>query len=88
MSELTEVPLSNQEVYKVLNARTDITNERTLSILNYLKWHNEIIKSDYDYETLRSLKYSGKLESSLESLAIAVNTNIFSESDRKIISQV
>lgn len=84
MNELTEVPLSNKEVYDILCIQTD-KHERTKEVYDYLKATLEI---EYSYETLRTLKYSKKLEADLTVLASVANTSdlsILSESDRKKI---
>lgn len=83
--ELTEVPLSNREVLKVLKAR-DNHNPKTLEIIEYLE---SIEKGPYKYplEILRNIK---NLDSDLITLAVASNISdlsILSVSDRKRVEQ-
>jgi hypothetical protein len=94
--ELTEVPLSNREVLKVLKARTcDSENEgqkhhpRTVEMMEYL---DSVEKGPYNYplEVLRDLKNNGSLEADLITLTMVSNTSdlgILNNSDRKKIEQ-
>ncbi len=87
--ELTEVPLSNREVLKVLKARKGGELEhqqphhpKTLEMLEYLE---SVEKDPYIYplEILREIK---NLEANLTTLAVVSNVsdlNILSTSDRK-----
>lgn len=80
--DITEFPLSNCEVYKVLNARgKDLQNAKIVEILTYL----ESIKSDnkYPLEILRNLE---NMEADINTLAIVSNTSdisILSNNDKK-----
>jgi hypothetical protein len=92
--EITEVPLSNREVLKVLRARTSGASEskhhlRTLEMMTYLE---SIEKGPYKYplEILRNLKVSKNLDAELITLAIVSNTSdlsMLSSSDRKRVEQ-
>lgn len=91
--EITEVPLSNREVLKVLKARTNSNegkhHQRTLEIMQYL---DSIEKGTYKYpfEILRELKTSKNLDSDLITLAVVSNIsdlNILPASDKKKIEQ-
>lgn len=96
VKELTEVPLSNREVLKVLKARTeDPDNEgqkhhpRTVEMIEYLE---SVGKGPYKYplEILRDLKTSKNLDADLVTLAIVSNISdlsILNSSDRKRIEQ-
>lgn len=96
IKELTEVPLSNREVLKVLKARTeDPENEgqkhhpRTVEMIEYLE---SVEKGPYKYplEVLRDLKTSKNLDADLVTLAVVSNISdlsILSSSDRKRIEQ-
>ncbi len=94
--ELTEVPLSNREVLKVLKARKGGQMEhqyanashhpRTLEMLEYLE---SIEKKPYKYplEILRDIK---NIEANLNTLAIVSNISdlsILSSSDSRRIKQ-
>jgi hypothetical protein len=90
--ELTEVPLSNREVLKVLKARKGGQTEhpqhhpRTLEMLEYLE---SIEKGPYKYplEILRDIK---NIEADLTTLAVVSNVSdlsILSPSDRKKVEQ-
>lgn len=89
--ELTEVPLSNREVLKVLKARKDGLNgeshhPRTLEMLEYLE---SIEKGPYTYplEILRDIK---NLQADLHTLAMVSNMSdlsILTPSDRKRVDQ-
>jgi len=91
--ELTEVPLSNREVLKVLKARNN-SNEgkhhsRTIEMMEYL---DSIEKGVYKYplEILRELKTTKNLDADLLTLAIVSNIsdiNILNNSDKKKIQQ-
>ena len=83
--EITEVPLSNREVLKVLKARNTNHHPRTLEIIEYLE---SIEKYPYKYplELLRDLKINKNLDADLVTLAIVSNISdlsILSSSDRK-----
>jgi hypothetical protein len=88
--ELTEVPLSNEEVLKVLKARTSREEHpRTLDMITYLE---TIKKGSYKYplEVLRNLKTTKNLEAELTTLAVVSNisdTSILSASDKKLVEQ-
>jgi hypothetical protein len=92
--EITEVPLSNREVLKVLRARTNDSNgtkhhPRTLEMMEYLE---SIEKGPYQYplEILRDLKISKNLDADLITLAVVSNISdlsILSSSDRKRVEQ-
>lgn len=93
-NELTEVPLSNREVLKVLKAR--INNEengqkhhsRTNEMIEYLESVEGVYK--YPLEVLRDLKTTKGLDADLATLATVSNISdlsIISESDRKRIEQ-
>jgi hypothetical protein len=91
--EVTEVPLSNREVLKVLKARTNNNQTkhcpRTLEMMEYLE---SIEKGPYIYplEILRDLKISKNLDADLVKLAIVSNISdlsILSSSDRKRVEQ-
>jgi hypothetical protein len=88
--ELTEVPLSNREVLKVLKARPNPNEHpRTSEMIKYLE---SIEKGPYTYplEILRNLKISKNLEADLNTLTIVSNVSdlsILSPSDRKRIEQ-
>jgi hypothetical protein len=91
--ELTEVPLSNREVLKVLKARPKNGEEkyypRTIEMIEYLE---SIEKGPYLYplEILRDLKTSKNLEADLITLTIVSNIsdlNILSVLDRKKVEQ-
>lgn len=87
MEELTEVPLSNREVLKVLKARNvneEKHHSRTLEMIEYLEL---IEKGPYLYplETLRSLKNNIDLEADLTTLTIISNISdlsLLQKSDR------
>ncbi len=86
--EITEVPLSNREVLKVLKARSNENHHpRTLELIEYLE---TIEKGPYKYplETLRNLKKN--LSADLITLAVVSNISdlsILNNSDRKKIEQ-
>lgn len=90
--EITEVPLSNREVLKVLKARygnDEKHHPRTLEMSEYLE---SIEKGPHKYplEILRDLKVSKNLDADLNTLAIVANISdlsILSNSDRKKIEQ-
>jgi hypothetical protein len=79
-----DIPLSNEEVLKVLKARENQTEFTTLFI-DYIESVRPN-KHDYPLETLRKVK---SLESNIIELAMLSNTNdintIKSHSDRKKI---
>lgn len=89
--ELTEVPLSNREVLKVLKARKsenlhNLSHPRTLEMLEYIEL---VEKGPYKYplEILREIK---GLDASLITLAVVSNISdisILSHADRKKIEQ-
>lgn len=82
-----EIPLSNHEVYKILSARKGPMNEKTESILQYLKSIN-CEKTSYPLEKLREMKFNRELESDIIKLTMASNSNdtsILSENDENII---
>lgn len=87
-NEITEVPLSNREVLKVLKARSNENHHpRTLELIEYLE---TIEKGPYKYplETLRNLKKN--LSADLITLAVVSNISdlsILNNSDRKKIEQ-
>jgi len=86
--EVTEVPLSNREVLKVLKARNTTKEKhhpRTLEIIDYLE---SVEKGPHKYplETLRDLKTSKNLDADLITLGIVSNVSdlsILNNSDRK-----
>lgn len=91
--ELTEVPLSNREVLKVLKARIQTGENgekhhpRTLEMVEYLE---TVEKGPYNFplETLRNI--SKNLSSDITTLAILSNISddsIVNASDRKRIKQ-
>jgi len=87
--EITEVPLSNREVLKVLKARSFASgdNSKCTEMITYLE---SIIKGPdkYPLEKLRDLKINYNLDASLNILTLLSNTedlSILSSSDRKRI---
>jgi hypothetical protein len=88
MEEITEVPLSNREVLKVLKARVEEdSNSKCTEMIAYLE---SVIKGPdkYPLEKLRDLKISYNLDASLNTLAMLSNTHdlkLVSSSDRKRI---
>lgn len=90
--EITEVPLSNREVLKVLKARDSGEQKhhpRTLEMKIFLE---TVEKGAYKYplEILRDIKINKNLDADLNTLAIVSNISdlsILSPSDRKRIEQ-
>jgi hypothetical protein len=82
--ELTEVPLSNREVLKVLKARTT-ENPKCSEMIEYLE---SINKGPYKYplEILRDFKVNNTLDADMITLAVVSNISdlsILTPSDRK-----
>jgi len=88
--EITEVPLSNREVLKVLKERKQ-ENDINSIYKDMMIYLDLVIKENediYPLEILRDVKIAEKLDADLNTLAILSNTNdlsILSSSDKKRI---
>jgi hypothetical protein len=88
MEELSEIPLSNSEVLRVLKARDpNKHHKKTLEMIEYL----ESVKNDkFPMNIIRTLKNEGLLEASMMNLVMLSNTSdttLVSSADLKIINQ-